>query len=170
MSRLTVGSLEGLSENSNVISVPTGHTLNAVDGLQIGGVALGAATAFTPSWTNFTLGNGTQEWYSTQIGDLVVVTGRVVYGSTSSIAANSFGFAPPVTPAFVVSGNLRLIDVGTASYPGRIYFHTDNTFRFSATYSAGTGYVTLQQIINVTPYTFVAGDWFDASIVYKAAT
>ena len=37
MSRLTVGSLEGLSENSNVISVPTGHTLNAVDGIQSGG-------------------------------------------------------------------------------------------------------------------------------------
>jgi hypothetical protein len=39
MSRLTVGSLEGLSENSNVISVPTGHTLNVADAgaLQIGG-------------------------------------------------------------------------------------------------------------------------------------
>jgi len=37
MSRLTVGSLEGLSENSNVISVPTGHTLNAVGGIQSGG-------------------------------------------------------------------------------------------------------------------------------------
>jgi hypothetical protein len=39
MSRLTVGSLEGLSENSNVISVPTGHKLNVADAgaLQIGG-------------------------------------------------------------------------------------------------------------------------------------
>jgi hypothetical protein len=132
--------------------------------------ALGTAVAFTPSWTNFTLGNGTEEWYSTRIGDLVIVTGRVVYGSTSSIAANSFGFAPPVTPAFVISGNLRLIDVGTGTYIGRIYFHTDNNFRFTATYSAGTGYVTSQQIVNTSPYTFVSGDWFDASIVYQAAT
>lgn len=31
MSRLTVGSLEGLSENSNVISVPAGHKLNVAD-------------------------------------------------------------------------------------------------------------------------------------------
>ena len=37
MSRLTVGSIEGLVENSNVISVPTGHTLNAVDGIQVDG-------------------------------------------------------------------------------------------------------------------------------------
>lgn len=43
MSRLTVGSLEGLSENSNVISVPTGHTLNVADAgaLQIGGSGVG---------------------------------------------------------------------------------------------------------------------------------
>jgi len=31
MSRLTVGSIEGLTENSNVISVPTGHSLNVAD-------------------------------------------------------------------------------------------------------------------------------------------
>ena len=39
MSRLTVGSIEGLTENSNVISVPTGHSLNVADagGLQFGG-------------------------------------------------------------------------------------------------------------------------------------
>jgi len=43
MSRLTVGSIEGLTENSNVISVPTGHSLNVADagGLQIGGSAVG---------------------------------------------------------------------------------------------------------------------------------
>lgn len=42
MSRLTVGSLEGLSENSNVISVPAGHKLNVADAgsLQIGGSAV----------------------------------------------------------------------------------------------------------------------------------
>ena len=37
MSRLTVGSIEGLTENSNVISVPTGHSLNVVDGIQVAG-------------------------------------------------------------------------------------------------------------------------------------
>ena len=45
MSRLTVGSIEGLTENSNVISVPTGHKLNVTDaaGLQIGGSAVVSA-------------------------------------------------------------------------------------------------------------------------------
>ena len=39
MSTLSVGSLEGLAANSNVISVPTGHKLNVADAgaLQIGG-------------------------------------------------------------------------------------------------------------------------------------
>jgi len=45
MSRLTVGSIEGLTENSNVVSVPTGHSLNVADagGLQIGGSAVVSA-------------------------------------------------------------------------------------------------------------------------------
>jgi hypothetical protein len=45
MSRLTVGSIEGLAENSNVISVPAGHSLNVADagGLQIGGSAVVSA-------------------------------------------------------------------------------------------------------------------------------
>ena len=45
MSRLTVWSIEGLTENSNVISVPTGHSLNVADagGLQIGGSAVVSA-------------------------------------------------------------------------------------------------------------------------------
>jgi hypothetical protein len=37
MSKLTVGSIGGLIENSNVISVPTGHSLNVVDGIQVDG-------------------------------------------------------------------------------------------------------------------------------------
>ena len=37
MSKLTVGSIEGLTENSNVISVPTGHSLSVIDGIQVDG-------------------------------------------------------------------------------------------------------------------------------------
>jgi len=40
MSRLTVGSIEGLTENSNVISVPTGHSLNVVDDFDAGNGSL----------------------------------------------------------------------------------------------------------------------------------
>ena len=43
MSTLSVGSLEGLAANSNVISVPTGHKLNVADAgaLQMGGSGVG---------------------------------------------------------------------------------------------------------------------------------
>lgn len=37
MSTLNVGDLQGLAANSNVISVPTGHSLNVVDGIQVDG-------------------------------------------------------------------------------------------------------------------------------------
>ena len=45
MSTLNVGDLQGLAANSNVVSVPTGHSLNVADagGLQIGGSAVVSA-------------------------------------------------------------------------------------------------------------------------------
>jgi len=45
MSTLSVGDLQGLAVNSNVVTVPTGHTLNVTDaaGLQIGGSAVVSA-------------------------------------------------------------------------------------------------------------------------------
>jgi len=45
MSTLSVGDLQGLAVNSNVVTVPTGHTLNVADaaGLQIGGSAVVSA-------------------------------------------------------------------------------------------------------------------------------
>jgi len=45
MSTLSVGDLQGLAANSNVVTVPTGHKLNVTDaaGLQIGGSAVVSA-------------------------------------------------------------------------------------------------------------------------------
>ena len=85
MSTLSVGDLQGLAVNSNVVTVPTGHTLNAVDGLQIGGVAQGVATAFTPSWTNFTPGNAVESWHYVRVNNLLYFGGVTILGTTSSV-------------------------------------------------------------------------------------
>ena len=56
MSTLNVGDLQGLAANSNVVSVPTGHSLNVADagGLQIGGSAVVSAGLVLLDATDFT--------------------------------------------------------------------------------------------------------------------
>jgi len=80
MSRLTVGSIEGLAENSNVISVPTGHSLNVADagGLQIGGSAVVSAGLVSISPTSIDNAGGS----------VSISSGLVTFTGVSAISLN----------------------------------------------------------------------------------
>jgi len=108
MSRLTVGSLEGLSENSNVISVPTGHTLNAVDGLQIGGVTQGVWNTWTPTISptagNITSGTLGLARYS-QVGNWIFARFRYSVITAGTAAGTMLNFTLPVTLSSTYSHN-----------------------------------------------------------------
>lgn len=52
-------------------------------------------TSWTPTWTNLTLGNGTQTAFYTQIGKTVFYRVQIVFGTTSSIAGAT-AFTLPV--------------------------------------------------------------------------
>lgn len=171
MSRLTVGSIEGLTENSNVISVPTGHTLNAVDGLQINGVSAGAYTDYSGSITfsSFTLGNGTVDWaYYTQINDFVHYVGQVTLGSTSSVTGN-VDVSLPVNALNRerASGRVEFIDSGVGAFNGSAHTYGSVMLIYaedaSATYSRAFNF-------NATrPFTWTTNDLFAWSIFYRAA-
>jgi hypothetical protein len=171
MSSLTVGSIEGLVENSNVISVPTGHTLNAVDGLQINGVSAGAYTDYSGSmtFTNFTLGDGTINYaHYTQIGDFVHFAGQVTLGSTSSITGN-LGGSLPVTSDIRErgAGNCEFIDSGVGAYGGAA--HANGVSLGIYCLEETGGYVRNQTVISTRPFTWTTGDSFSWTVVYKAA-
>jgi len=108
MSRLTVGSIEGLTENSNVISVPTGHTLNAVDGLQIGGVGVGEWNTWTPtiSTTGGTITSGTLGLarYS-QVGNLIFARLRYSVTTAGTATGTQLNFTLPVALSSTYSNN-----------------------------------------------------------------
>ena len=57
--------------------------------------SIGEATAFTPSWTNLTVGNGTQSFYYAQVQDILLIDGELVFGSTTAITGN-VDFSNPV--------------------------------------------------------------------------
>jgi len=167
MSRLTVGSIEGLTENSNVISVPTGHTLNAVDGLQIGGTAIGTWTSYTPSFTNFTLGNGTATARYAQVNDLVFVEGQVVLGSTSVMGSTPQISHPVGTSSLEVfiSNTLRYDDYGVGNYVGTIWIYPNQIY-LGTLYTGGT-WAGVGFINATTPFAWGTGDVFTWHYFYR---
>ena len=175
MSRLTVGSIEGLTENSNVISVPTGHTLNAVDGLQIGGVGVGEWIDFSGSLalTNWTLGNGTIIICRyAQIGKVVHYVGDIILGSTSTTVGDvrvnlpvtaSLGYAQQ-------SGLAKYFDIGTALHAGMCMFENQTTLNMMVLDSTGFK-VHLQNVGPSNPFDWSGAnnDRFIWQITYEAA-
>lgn len=120
MSRLTVGSIEGLTENSNVISVPTGHSLNVTDaaGLQIGGSAVVSAGLVHLSRT--TIGSAVSSVTLSNIFSADYDNYRILIsgGSGSSNQFMQFSFPGAATAAY----NYQIIygawATGTASASG----------------------------------------------------
>lgn len=56
------------------------------------------AQSWTPTWTNLTVGNGTQTSYYTRSGGFCNMFLRLVWGSTTSIGG-AVSFAPPINAA-----------------------------------------------------------------------
>lgn len=174
MSRLTVGSLEGLSENSNVISVPTGHTLNAVDGLQIGGVSAGAYTDHSGSITfnNFTLGNGTINHANyARIGNLVHYHGQLTLGSTSSFSGTPFAIETlPVAPAMqqYAAGQFWAGESGATVRFGLVRVHPSQLLPYA--YQETGSYIRADNVDGTTPFTWGTDDYFAWSVIYQAAS
>lgn len=127
-------------------------------------------TSFTPTWTNLTIGNGTQTWAYQIVGDLVMVEGRTVLGSTSSITGTPT-MALPVTrstSAIMLIGTGTLQDSGTATfmaYP--ISTSTTNCLFFSLLVS-GT-YASEASTSATVPFTWTTNDVIGATLIYKKA-
>ena len=87
--------------------------------LGTGAGTIGEWTAFTPSWSNLTVGNGTYRWARyTQINELVLFSVAFDLGSTSSM-----GTAPSFTvPVATSEGTQLSLGTGRASVVGSFYF------------------------------------------------
>ena len=127
--------------------------------------ALGTATAFTPSWTNFTIGNGITDAIYIQIGEMVYVNVYVQLGSTSTMSSNPY-FTAPVT---IGGGTVRLTSgVGRARigsfywlYP---YISAEDIYLYCVN-TSGT-YAIRNNVTATVPATWGSGDDFQVSLVY----
>ena len=155
---------------ANPFPFVAGEVLTAAD---MNGI--GETTSFTPSFSNFTLGNGTINFATfVRVQNLVFVQLQVTLGSTSSVTGNIF-FGCPVVPVEKTQnlvGTCVLFDANTT---------VNNVGYVSMTASGGNGvlqllpinaastYASMAAASSTIPFTWATSDIFIASATYRVA-
>ena len=129
--------------------------------------------AYTPTFTNFTLGNGTinvARW--AQSGKMVHVYGQVTLGSTSSVSGNITLSLPATASSSIVGincvGNVTFGDDGVGSFGGLVRLQSTTTLRLDVLGAAGS-YTNVAGTSSTVPMTWTTNDDFRFSLVYEAA-
>lgn len=131
----------------------------------------GAWASWTPSWTNLTVGNGTNTSKYMQVGKTVIARVEFVLGTTSSVATAPT-FTLPVTSisGYVVGdvlGSLRLKS-GGAGFLGTAQWASTTT-ALVTTYGAGGSSVSDSSITSTVPGTWTTSDHLVGTFIYEAA-
>lgn len=131
----------------------------------------GAWTTWTPTFTNFTLGNGTVTAKYVQIGKFVACRITILLGSTSSFSG-AISLSVPVTAVEMGSipaiGTVTYLDAGTASYPGHIRQDGANGVSLTVFVTSGT-YGSEAGVGASVPFTWANTDVINGTFLYEAA-
>jgi hypothetical protein len=127
-------------------------------------------TSYTPTFTNFTLGNGTIAAAYTQVGKTVTVRLKVTLGTTSSVSG-SLTASLPLTAGSGYASSLHPIGTcilynNTSLYFGLGVYASATTFTLR--YNSGSA-ATLSTTTSTTPFTWASTHSFMATITYEAA-
>lgn len=128
-----------------------------------------AYTSFTPTWTNLTIGNGTQNFRYARLGKFVHVVGLITFGSTTSMGTAPY-FSNPVASnlaANTVTGWTYLIDSGAGNTLG-ITLEGGGVQVFVALNTAGT-YLVNVNITATVPHTWAVNDQLYCNLMYEAS-
>jgi hypothetical protein len=127
--------------------------------------------AWTPTWTNLTVGNASQDFEYVRLGRFVHLSGRLVFGSTTSITGHA-RFTLPVNADATMGGNIiascNLTDAGTANFLGTLYQESATVVSLGAVNASST-YSSLSAISATVPFTWTTNDVIAVSFTYKAA-
>lgn len=140
-----------------------------------------APIAFTPTWTNLTVGNAVQLWTYSVAAGLVTVRGFLAFGTTTSIGAGPWTYMTVPLPAngLITSapnsgsdqslGTAFLEDLATALCPGVVVTYSTGGViyaRFAAFNAAGT-YTLATGILTAIPFTWGNGDFLNATYTFQ---
>jgi hypothetical protein len=131
----------------------------------------GAWTAYTPTFTNFTLGNGTRDFEYLKVGKLVFVRMSLTLGSTSSMGTTPYFSLPIAATAKnqAILGSVYIEDVGSAGYTGFITWAGANDAYISAVGAGGTYLSGPSSLTSTIPFTWTTNDFIRGTFIYGAA-
>jgi len=136
---------------------------------------LGTYTAYTPTFTNLTVGNGTLAAQYCRVNNFVHAFGSLTFGSTSVMSSSPF-FTLPVLTVTAEMGAIAMV-MGTVSYITAAGAVTKGTVNgFTAQSSAQFWVITTSGAYEgqtgptaTVPFTWATGDIIRWNIMYKAA-
>lgn len=157
------------------------ETANLADGavtpakLSSGAGASWSYQSWTPTWANFTTGNGTLNYAKyIQIGKTIHFRLKFTLGSTSSMSTGPT-FSLPVaingdltTTTDLIQASVGLVDTGTAFFSGVLRWATSSTVGLYALNAAGT-YAGTAQVSSTVPHTWANTDVIEVSGTYDIA-
>lgn len=177
----TVVTVAGLQISSGVLNTNNSVKTSNVQDTAITPAKLQASSgtswvwsSYTPTFTNFTLGNGTLSAAYTQIGKTIFARGHVTLGTTSVMGTGPV-MTGPVTPSTSYSsaltpmlGTATLLDAGIAAYTGFLRLDSATTFGFYVYKTDGT-YGIHAGIALAVPFAsnWANGDAFTWQIAYQ---
>ena len=129
--------------------------------------AFGAWTNWTPSFSNWSIGNATFKCTQMQIGRLVAIRFRIVMGSATTYSGS---LVMTGMPAGVWTGSERQTascayqDTSLGNtYNGACELQGSNLKLYNAAATARS------DVASTTPFSWASGDWLFGSMVYEAA-
>lgn len=177
----TIVSVGGVQMNNGVISTAGAVTSASILAGAVQPLALvsgtgssWAWTAWTPTYSNLTVGNGVHSSSFIQIGKTVIAIIQFTFGTTSVMGTNP-SFTLPVTassrPSTALNpylGQVRFLDSGVAGYPGIIYYASTTAAGFFAIGTAAAN-GTEAGVTATVPLAWGLADGFAGTFMYEAA-
>lgn len=133
--------------------------------------SIGSYTAYTPTWSGLTVGNGTSNFAYAAVNKIVHVFGTFTFGSTSSITASEPSMTLPLNRSVIdipTMGTGNYADSGVATYLAFPISVTANTVGFFAANASGT-YLKETGISATVPFTWGTGDRIMVNLIYREA-
>jgi hypothetical protein len=127
-------------------------------------------TAYTPTLTNITIGNGTVIGRYQTVGNTVNVFFSLTLGSTTSFTGG-VAVSVPVAPLYTneYKGLASLSDNGVGDYPAFFYAAASPAVLYIVAANTSGTYISPSPVNATTPFTWTTNDRFTLSFTYEAA-
>lgn len=145
--------------------------------LAIGNTVIGTYTAYTPTFANLTVGNGTSSARYSRVNNVVNYYGYFTLGSTSAVTG-VVNITLPITANAIYAGingipmgDLEMFDTSASTwYKGEVFSIGSTTVTRTRIWTTSGSNVINNSSPNITaPFTWATGDQFLWNITYEAA-